>query len=128
MIGRRRLQLYGGLLVAIITLALAVDSAVRDGYLEVFGWVVASWGSYLVAHHGATGRFVDEPGTGDAPAVPQSLPRRAILVAAILGMVVAFPLGIFALANDSFGVLLTAATLFVGAYVAGHHLLTGQPL
>lgn len=124
----RRLQLYGGLLAATVTLALAVDSAVRDGYVEVFGWVVASWGSYLVAHHGTTGQFVDEPGTGDSPAMPQSLPTRALLVTAILGMMVAFPLGIFALAGGSFGHLLAAAALFVGAYVVGHYLLTGQPL
>lgn len=124
----RRLQLYGGLLVSTIALAFAVQSAVVSGYAEVFGWVVTSWSGYLVAHHGTTGRFVDEPGTGESPTMPQSLSSRAILVTAIAGMVVAFPLGIFALANGLFGALLAAAALFVGAYVVGHYLLTGEPL
>jgi hypothetical protein len=124
----RRFQLYGGLLVSTVALAFAVQSAVRSGYAEVFGWVVTSWSGYLVAHHGATGRFVDAPGRGATPTMPQSLSSRAILVTTITGMVVAFPLGIFALASRSFGWLLVAASLFVGAYVVGHYLLTGEPL
>ncbi|WP_435066906.1 hypothetical protein [Haloplanus sp. C73] len=124
----RRLQLYGGLLVSTVALAFAVQSAVRSGYAEVFGWVVTSWSGYLVAHYGATGRFVDEPGTGESPTMPQSASSRAILATTITGMVVAFPLGISALASRSFGWLLVAASLFVGAYVVGHYLLTGEPL
>jgi hypothetical protein len=85
-----------------------------------------SWTGYLVAHHGETAQFVNEPGTGNAPSFPESRSERVAVAGVVSLITLAFPLGIRALIVESFFPLVTAATLFVGGYVSGHRLLTGS--
>ncbi|WP_227134618.1 hypothetical protein [Halorubellus salinus] len=120
-------ELLVGLIIAIGALAVAVWGAAQQwSYLRVLVPVSVSWAGYLLAHHGETGRFVDEPGVGDSPDVPDSTVKQVSVVALVVVMALAFPLGIHALVVDSFVRLLVAAAVFVGGYVAGHLLLTGS--
>lgn len=118
-----------GIAVAIGGLTVAVWGSARGWpYLHVFASVLLSWTGYLLAHHGQTGRFVDEPGTGEDPSLPGSTAKRLGVVAAVGVMTLAFPLGIHALVVGSLPLLALAATGFVGGYAAGHWLLTGTAL
>jgi hypothetical protein len=84
-------EFFGGLAIAVGALVVAVWGAAQGWtYPTVFIPVMISWTGYLVAHHGETGQFVDEPRTGNAPSFPESR----------------FP-------------LVTAATLFVGGIRLG---------
>jgi len=123
------IEFLGGLLAAVVGLTAAVwGSAQGWSSLDVFVVVALSWSGYLFAHHGATGRFVDAPGTGEDPNVPASRKKRLGVVVAGLCMALAFPLGIYALVADSVLILGGAATAFVGGYASGHWLLTGTAL
>lgn len=116
-----------GLIIAVGALAVAVWGAAQEWvFIRVFIPVTVSWTGYLIAHHGETGRFVDEPGTGDPPSIPKSMPKQAAIITAVAGMTFAFPMGIHALIIESFTLILIAATVFVGGYVLAHQLLTGS--
>lgn len=118
-----------GIAVAIGGLTVAVWGSARGWpYLRVFLAVSVSWGGYLLAHRGETGRVVDEPGTGERPSLPDSRSRLLGALAAGAVMALAFPLGVRALVVGSFPLLAIAATGFVGGYAAGHRLLTGTAL
>lgn len=120
-------ELVFGLFLAVGALAIAVWGAAQEWSTpRVFAPVVVSWTGYLIAHHGETGRFVDEPGTGKSPSVPESKIEQITIGIVVGGMALAFPMGIHALVTDSFPLLLLAATLFVGGYVSAHQVLTGS--
>lgn len=121
------IEVTSGLIVAVGALAVAVWGAAQEWvFIRVFLPVTGSWTGYLIAHHGETGRFVDEPGTGESPSLPRSRPKQAAVITTVAGMALAFPLGIHALIIESFPLILIAAMVFVGGYVLAHQLLTGS--
>lgn len=103
--------------------------AARGGTIvEVFPFCLTTWSCYFFAHYLVEGEIVDRSSANSSTTLPAAASMRIMAIIGLLGMVLAFPIGIIAVKSSTLWLLTVSLSCFVIGYNVGHYGLTGKPL